>query len=275
MKLHLIIKTAIILVAACCTRASAQDRDVLYWADSSALTDPISAALGGFDVEGYRALTFLEFTQQFDAGPWRLIAIRRVGRLDTTTQVALIDRLEDHLARGGRVLVHLAEIEQMPMLQRFFGLNGAEDLVAPLEAGPLLDPSHPAGRFFLEVADEPMTHEFGARLAPGADSKPFFAFDDGTIASILALEGQIIVNGWEPDGWDGGLGIIVAADHLRWLLGCPADLDGSGSLDLFDFLEFQRLFDAGDPSADWFCYDGRLDVFDFLAFFNAFQAGCP
>ena len=128
-------------------------------ATSGALTDPISA-LGGFDIERYRALTFLEFTRQFDAGSWRLIAIRRVGRLDTTTQVALIGRLEDHLARGGRVLVHLAEIERMPMLQDFLGLDGAEDIMTRQIARPLRDPRHPAGMFpSLELADEPMTDD--------------------------------------------------------------------------------------------------------------------
>ncbi len=54
---------------------------------------------------------------------------------------------------------------------------------------------------------------------------------------------------------------------------CPADLDGDGELTIFDFLEFQNLFDAGDPVAD-FDGDGELTLFDFLAFQNAFDAGC-
>jgi len=55
---------------------------------------------------------------------------------------------------------------------------------------------------------------------------------------------------------------------------CPADLDGDGELTIFDFLEFQSLFDAGDPAAD-FDGDGELTLFDFLAFQSAFDAGCP
>ncbi|MEO1278852.1 MAG: VCBS repeat-containing protein [Planctomycetota bacterium] len=54
---------------------------------------------------------------------------------------------------------------------------------------------------------------------------------------------------------------------------CPADLDGDGELTVFDFLEFQNLFDAGDDRAD-FDEDGRLTLFDFLAFQTAFDAGC-
>ncbi|GIW73740.1 MAG: hypothetical protein KatS3mg103_0262 [Phycisphaerales bacterium] len=54
---------------------------------------------------------------------------------------------------------------------------------------------------------------------------------------------------------------------------CPADVDGDGTLTLFDFLAFQSLFDAGDLRAD-FDGDGTLTVLDFLAFQNAFDAGC-
>ncbi|MFI4915810.1 MAG: GC-type dockerin domain-anchored protein [Phycisphaerales bacterium JB060] len=54
---------------------------------------------------------------------------------------------------------------------------------------------------------------------------------------------------------------------------CRADLDGDGSLTIFDFLAYQNLFDAGDPAAD-FDGDGSLTIFDFLAFQNEFDAGC-
>ncbi|MEQ8317946.1 MAG: PQQ-dependent sugar dehydrogenase [Phycisphaerales bacterium] len=54
---------------------------------------------------------------------------------------------------------------------------------------------------------------------------------------------------------------------------CYADCDGSGSLDVFDFLCFQNAFDAGDPAAD--CDgSGGIDLFDFLCFQNAFDDGC-
>ncbi|MFG0285971.1 MAG: PQQ-dependent sugar dehydrogenase [Phycisphaerales bacterium JB039] len=55
---------------------------------------------------------------------------------------------------------------------------------------------------------------------------------------------------------------------------CRADLTGDDVLDIFDFLEFQNLFGAGDLRAD-FTGDGALDLFDFLEFQNAFAAGCP
>ena len=55
---------------------------------------------------------------------------------------------------------------------------------------------------------------------------------------------------------------------------CVADCDGSGELNIFDFLCFQNRFATGDPAAD-IDGDGSLTIFDFLAFQNAFAAGCP
>lgn len=58
------------------------------------------------------------------------------------------------------------------------------------------------------------------------------------------------------------------------LLGhCRADLDGSQSLDLFDFLTFQNQFVRMDAAAD-INLDTHFDVFDFLDFQKLFVAGC-
>jgi len=78
----------------------------------------------------------------------------------------------------------------------------------------------------------------------------------------------------------GGLGfpdahlIIIAEGEEGSGGGCPADLDGDGTLTIFDFLEFQSLFDDGDLAAD-FDGDGTLTIFDFLEFQTQFDAGCP
>ncbi len=55
---------------------------------------------------------------------------------------------------------------------------------------------------------------------------------------------------------------------------CRVDLDGDGELTVFDFLEFQNLFAAGDLAVD-FDGDGELTIFDFLEFQNEFVQGCP
>ncbi len=54
---------------------------------------------------------------------------------------------------------------------------------------------------------------------------------------------------------------------------CYPDCDGSGYLDIFDFLCFQNAFATSDPYAD--CDGcGALDFFDFLCFQSAFASGC-
>ena len=66
---------------------------------------------------------------------------------------------------------------------------------------------------------------------------------------------------------------------LSWTLffaeegGCYADCDGSGGLDIFDFICFQDRFVGGDPYAD--CTgDGVHNIFDFICFQDRFVGGC-
>ena len=56
---------------------------------------------------------------------------------------------------------------------------------------------------------------------------------------------------------------------------CYADCDGSGSLDIFDFLCFQNSFVLGEPYACDCDPVPVCDIFDFLCFQNAFVGGCP
>jgi uncharacterized protein YjiK len=76
-----------------------------------------------------------------------------------------------------------------------------------------------------------------------------------------------------------GQGTIYVCDEsptlfvLRPKGGCRADIDGNGALELFDFLGFVNLFNAGDAAAD-FDGNGLLELFDFLGFVNEFNAGC-
>ena len=56
--------------------------------------------------------------------------------------------------------------------------------------------------------------------------------------------------------------------------GCPADIDGNGTLDADDFFAFLDLFAAGDPRAD-ITGNGIIDANDFFAYLDLFVAGCP
>ncbi len=73
---------------------------------------------------------------------------------------------------------------------------------------------------------------------------------------------------------DAGAGYIVFGGPSDPPDPCRADLDGDGLLTVFDFLEFQNLFNAGDLRAD-FDGDLLLTFFDFLVYQSEFTSGCP
>jgi hypothetical protein len=88
----------------------------------------------------------------------------------------------------------------------------------------------------------------------------------------------------QPDGTGGGwvlLELFNGSKENEWCFRieaqtpdqCYPDCTGEGVLDLFDFLCYVNLFNAGDMSADCDA-DGELTLFDFLCFVNAFNAGC-
>ncbi len=89
---------------------------------------------------------------------------------------------------------------------------------------------------------------------------------------------ECTINGWYDKPWDRnhlslkgyealGLKEIVA------LTACTADADGSGSLDINDFIEFQTQFAVGAAWAD-FDDSGSLDIDDFIVFQTYFALGC-
>lgn len=268
---------AVALLGAWASVTAAQDRDFLYWSfDPGA--DPITGAINELELRGPRVFLASTFLDQLRTGQWPIIIIRQKDALDPALEAEVIDLLVDQLHSGASLLVNIAELDEMPAMQRFLGLEGAVDIVPPLQFANTVVYDrrfHPAAAGGpLPTTGFPTGPDFGDVLIPGPNARPIFEFrDDRTVASVLSRAGRVIVNGWEWSSW--GLGVDVATEQIRWLISCPADLDGNGALDVFDFLEFQTLFAAGDPAADWFDYDGELTVFDFLAFFDAFEVGCP
>lgn len=66
-------------------------------------------------------------------------------------------------------------------------------------------------------------------------------------------------------------------DHVQYGLSCPADYNGDGFPDIFDFVDFVTCFEGGacpaGRSADY-NGDGFPDIFDFNDFIDAFEKGC-
>ena len=55
---------------------------------------------------------------------------------------------------------------------------------------------------------------------------------------------------------------------------CYADCDGSGALNIFDYICFGNEYAAGNAYAD--CDgSGSLNIFDYICFGNEYAAGCP
>ncbi len=149
--------------------------------------------------------------------------------------------------------------------------------------GAVIDPGHPimagVSSFFGGTSSfRPNVTD----LNPGATTVA--EWDDGRVLVAIGANPKRVDLGFYPPPstvsssfWDIGTdGDLMLVQSLLFASGsgeCRADLDGDGSLTLFDFLAFQNLFDSGDPLAD-FDGDGSLTLFDFLAFQNEFDAGC-
>ncbi|MEQ9094636.1 MAG: GC-type dockerin domain-anchored protein [Phycisphaerales bacterium] len=108
----------------------------------------------------------------------------------------------------------------------------------------------------------------GALIGEAAPDMPV---SDALYGGAVALDGDRLIVGASGD--DSRATDAGAAYLFAFTSACRADLDGDGSLTIFDFLQFQNLFSLGDPTAD-FDNDGNLTLFDFLAFQNEFAAGC-
>ncbi|UYV13340.1 MAG: hypothetical protein NCW75_03420 [Phycisphaera sp.] len=216
-----------------------------------------------------------DFLDELQSGSFELVIVRSLDLFQPALEDAILTELESHVVRGGKLHFQMAELDQAS--DRYLDLLGLEavvELELPLPNLRAPQPTHPsvAGAGFIDAASEWLIPDYGDILVPGISSFVTRTFEDGgPAAAMISGDGRVLVNGQQWDNWGATSGTI--AREFTWLLSCAADLDGDGDLTVFDFLEFQTLFDAGDVRADVF-YDGRLDIFDFLAFFNQFQTGC-
>ncbi|MEQ8845618.1 MAG: GC-type dockerin domain-anchored protein [Phycisphaerales bacterium] len=120
---------------------------------------------------------------------------------------------------------------------------------------------------FAVVAPAPFEAPLEQFVVPAGGGTEFVPVTlNATTAGALDLELRVVSN--DPDRPEAIVRLTATV-----VGGCRADLDGDGSLTIFDFLVFQNLFVGGDPLAD-FDSDGELTLFDFLAFQNEFDAGC-
>ena len=185
------------------------------------------------------------------------------------------------------------------------GVRNARTVVGDFDGDGIPDVAIPAGsRFgiahgdgsggFGPVTDVTVDHAIASMLPVASGDGPdrlMVAFRNHTVRLLEAdgtgVDGHVYATSAYPT-WlqladlDGdGAPELIGADTrgpLAILRGvppaCPADINGDGQLNFFDFAAFVAIFNAGDPAAD-FNVDGDLNFFDFAAFVAAFNAGCP
>jgi hypothetical protein len=100
---------------------------------------------------------------------------------------------------------------------------------------------------------------------------------DGEFADMLGHD-VAVSDGWVWAGAPGDDDFALSsgaayAFELACADECKADCDGNGALNILDFVCFQGLFLAADPTAD--CnQDGSLNILDFVCYQGAFVEGC-
>lgn len=108
---------------------------------------------------------------------------------------------------------------------------------------------------------DPVELEIGDATANGRWGDYFDITVDPNDDTTFWMVGEYASNG----GWRTWIG--------EFSLGCPADFNADGSVDVLDFVSFQSAFVSGDPAAD--CDgNGELDIVDFICFQAVFQVGC-
>ena len=105
-----------------------------------------------------------------------------------------------------------------------------------------------------------VTAELAVTVQAGIDASNFAGFS----MTDVVLKPSIIL----------GSMIFTSGEVVITRIPCPADFDGSGTLDVDDFIAFQTGFALGLDAADFSC-DQSLGIDDFIEFQTAFAVGCP
>jgi hypothetical protein len=171
-------------------------------------------------------------------------------------------------------------IDNAPASPDIIGLEGGLGVTSIITfSEPVTDPV--VAILSLGQPGIPTTYEFDAEFEVLSSGCGYFAC--GTLEALpdnvlLGYEGNGVIRffgTFESISWTiptaeywHGFTVGVSSERL-----CSADCDGSGALDLFDFLCFSNHFNAENVYAD--CDEGcGFDLFDFLCFTNEFNEGC-
>ena len=97
----------------------------------------------------------------------------------------------------------------------------------------------------------------------------------GRLSVAKSVGRDQLIGAW-ADGSAGDADVLAQNVNLNGSIGpegCPADFNGDGFLDFFDYDDYVTAFETGGPGTD-FNGDGFVDFFDYDAFVSAFETGC-
>jgi hypothetical protein len=272
-------RTALLASIAGSLLATAAQAQILVYDNNSRNSYALEAAERVRPGEVTRAIAG-DFATLLAAGGWEIVVMDH----PSTAPTGGLDPLVDWVNSGEKAILSTWAFQYTPQLFDAFGVAGG---VSFSSSGQTLSSTGTA------TADAvfdgvPMPHsawdngwgsdgsslihlgdtEDLAELTSVADPVMTITGDGNALASI-------VIDEWSTAGRDDA--VQLWENMINVVLGggaeCRVDLDGDGSLTLFDFLAFQNAFDSGDLIAD-FDGDGSLTLFDFLAFQNEFDAGC-
>lgn len=100
-------------------------------------------------------------------------------------------------------------------------------------------------------------------------------FDDAIVARVRIVSGNTPIGAGVSDNPTSGIDVAVMDDFVfgEPTFFCPADVNGSRSVDSDDFWDYLDMFSSGDACAD-LTHNGSTDADDFFAFLDAFSQGC-
>ncbi|MCA9278033.1 MAG: PEP-CTERM sorting domain-containing protein [Phycisphaeraceae bacterium] len=269
-----------VAIAAAATPTSCQFTDVQQMLAGSGLFSSVSY------VEVMTQTPSLAELQQYDA-------VITWSNLSYQSGEALGNVLADYVDAGGGVVVATFANSSVTAERSLTGRwSTGYDVILPRSGnqggnaslGQILDPSHP-------IMDSVTTFTGGTSMSRPSmtllevGATEIAQWNDGrTLVAVGANPKRVdlgfyppssnCTSAWWSSGTDGGRMLAQALAFVATDTGCYADCDGSGALNIFDYICFGNEYSVGTSYAD--CDgSGALNIFDYICFGNEYSAGCP
>jgi outer membrane protein assembly factor BamB len=190
------------------------------------------------------------------------------SRVGIDGAIAIVGAPGDEDFRGAAYLFNAKTGEQITKLMLADGAAGDNFGQSVAVSGNIAivgtpgDNTNSGSAYFFDAT----TGEQISSLAPndGAAGDGF-----GFAVAIWGTTAIVGAKGDDDNGFDSGSAYLFDAS-----IGCPADMNADGALNILDFVAFQNAFVAMNREADCDA-NGAFNILDFVCFQQLFQQGCP